>query len=127
MAFLGFELFGLPYVLGDQDRRLVLATYLYKFSTLLGRPAYQLMAVVMIFIMLVTLPLVMLQRRCCARHSAIDHRRQGDAVACRAAWAVEMGGAGRCSGLALRGRAAAAVGRGAAVLCHHLGSAGVDP
>lgn len=63
VAFLGFELFGLPYVLGDQDGRLVLATYLYKFNTLLGRPAYQLMAVVVIFIMLVTLPLVMLQRR----------------------------------------------------------------
>jgi iron(III) transport system permease protein len=63
VAFLGFELFGLPYVLGDQDGRLVLATYLYKFNTLLGRPAYQLMAVVVIFIMLVTLPLVLLQRR----------------------------------------------------------------
>jgi iron(III) transport system permease protein len=63
VAFLGFELFGLPYVLGDQDGRLVLATYLYKFNTLLGRPAYQLMAVVVIFIMLVTLPLVMTQRR----------------------------------------------------------------
>ncbi|RRH69283.1 ABC transporter permease [Falsigemmobacter faecalis] len=63
VAFLGFELFGLPYVLGDQDGRLVLATYLYKFNTLLGRPAYQLMAVVVIFIMLATLPLVMLQRR----------------------------------------------------------------
>lgn len=63
VAFLGFELFGLPYVLGDQDGRMVLATYLYKFNTLLGRPAYQLMAVVVIFIMLITLPLVMLQRR----------------------------------------------------------------
>lgn len=63
VAFLGFELFGLPYVLGDQDGRLVLATYLYKFNTLLGRPAYQLMAVVVIVIMLITLPLVMLQRR----------------------------------------------------------------
>lgn len=63
VAFLGFELFGLPYVLGDQDGRLVLATYLYKFNTLLGRPAYQLMAVVVIFIMLITLPLVVLQRR----------------------------------------------------------------
>ncbi|PZU25445.1 MAG: spermidine/putrescine ABC transporter permease [Shinella sp.] len=63
VAFLGFELFGLPYVLGDQDGRLVLATYLYKFNTLLGRPAYQMMAVVVIFIMLVTLPLVIMQRR----------------------------------------------------------------
>lgn len=61
--FLGFELFGLPYVLGDQEGRLVLATYLYKFNTLFGKPAYQLMAVVVICIMLMTLPLVMLQRR----------------------------------------------------------------
>lgn len=74
VAFLGFELFGLPYVLGDQDGRLVLATYLYKFNTLLGRPAYQLMAVVVIFIMLITLPLVVLQRRMlrsAQRHSTI--------------------------------------------------------
>lgn len=63
VAFLGFELFGLPYVLGDQDGRLVLATYLYKYNSLLGRPAYQLMAVVVVFLMLVTLPLVLLQRR----------------------------------------------------------------
>lgn len=61
--FLGFELFGLPYVLGDQDGRMVLATYLYKYNTLLGRPAYQFMAVVVIAIMLITLPLVVLQRR----------------------------------------------------------------
>ncbi|MFJ1294374.1 ABC transporter permease, partial [Paracoccus yeei] len=52
-----------PYVLGDQDGRLVLATYLYKYNSLLGRPAYQLMAVVVVFLMLVTLPLVLLQRR----------------------------------------------------------------
>lgn len=61
--FLGFELFGLPYVLGDQDGRMVLATYLYKYNTLLGKPAYQFMAVVVIFIMLITVPLVVLQRR----------------------------------------------------------------
>lgn len=61
--FLGFELFGLPYVLGDQDGRMVLATYLYKYNTLLGKPAYQFMAVVVIFIMLITIPLVVLQRR----------------------------------------------------------------
>jgi len=61
--FLGFELFGLPYVLGDQDGRMVLATYLYKYNTLLGRPAYQFMAVIVICIMFITLPLVVLQRR----------------------------------------------------------------
>ncbi|WP_297323156.1 iron ABC transporter permease [uncultured Bartonella sp.] len=60
--FLGFELFGLPYVLGDQDGRMVLATYLYKYNTLLGKPAYQFMAVVVIVIMMITVPLVILQR-----------------------------------------------------------------
>jgi len=55
--FLGFEFFGLPYVLEDREGRLVLATYPYKFNTLLGKTAYQLMAVVVI-IMLITLPLV---------------------------------------------------------------------
>jgi iron(III) transport system permease protein len=61
--FLGFELFGLPYVLGDPEGRLVLATYLYKLTSRLGTPSYQLMAVVVIAIMLITLPLVVLQRR----------------------------------------------------------------
>jgi iron(III) transport system permease protein len=61
--FLGFELFGLPYVLGDPEGRLVLATYLYKLTTRLGTPAYNMMAVVVIAIMLFTLPLVLLQRR----------------------------------------------------------------
>jgi iron(III) transport system permease protein len=63
MFFLGFELFGLPYVLGDPEGRLVLSTYLYKLTARLGTPSYQLMAVVVVAIMLVTLPLVMLQRR----------------------------------------------------------------
>lgn len=61
--FLGFELFGLPFVLGDPEGRLVLSTYLYKLTTRLGTPSYQLMAVVVVFIMLITLPLVMMQRR----------------------------------------------------------------
>jgi iron(III) transport system permease protein len=61
--FLGFELFGLPYVLGDPEGRLVLATYLYKLTSRLGTPSYQLMAVVVIAIMLFTLPLVLLQQR----------------------------------------------------------------
>ena len=60
--FLGFELFGLPYVLGDPEGRLVLSTYLYKLTTRLGTPSYQLMAVVVVAIMVVTLPLVTLQR-----------------------------------------------------------------
>ena len=43
---LGFELFGLPLVLGDPAGLLVLTTYLYKLTNLLGVPSYHLMAVV---------------------------------------------------------------------------------
>jgi iron(III) transport system permease protein len=60
---LGFELFGLPLVLGDPAGLLVLTTYLYKLTNLLGVPSYQLMAVVAISIVAVTFPLVYLQRR----------------------------------------------------------------
>ncbi len=60
--FLGFELFGLPLVLGDPAGILVLTTYLYKLTNLLGTPSYHLMAVVAIAIVAVTLPLVYLQR-----------------------------------------------------------------
>ncbi|HVY57934.1 MAG TPA: iron ABC transporter permease [Xanthobacteraceae bacterium] len=60
--FLGFELFGLPYVLGDPNGTLVLSTYLYKLTARLGTPSYQLMAVVVVAIMLITLPLVLMQR-----------------------------------------------------------------
>lgn len=61
--FLGFELFGLPLVLGDPQGVLVLATYLYKLTNKLGVPSYQLMAVVVVTIIAVTAPLVYLQRR----------------------------------------------------------------
>ena len=60
---LGFELFGLPLVLGDPAGLLVLTTYLYKLTNILGVPSYQLMAVVALSIVLVTFPLVYLQRR----------------------------------------------------------------
>ena len=60
--FLGFELFGLPLVLGDPAGLLVLTTYLYKLTNLLGTPSYHLMAVVAVAIVAVTLPLVYLQR-----------------------------------------------------------------
>jgi iron(III) transport system permease protein len=60
--FLGFELFGLPLVLGDPQGVLVLATYLYKLTNKLGVPSYQLMAVVVVTIVAVTAPLVFLQR-----------------------------------------------------------------
>lgn len=60
---LGFELFGLPLVLGDPAGLLVLTTYLYKLTNLLGVPSYQLMAVVALSIVAITFPLVYLQRR----------------------------------------------------------------
>ena len=60
--FLGFELFGLPLVLGDPAGILVLTTYLFKLTNLLGTPSYHLMAVVAVAIIGVTLPLVYLQR-----------------------------------------------------------------
>jgi iron(III) transport system permease protein len=63
ILFLGFELFGLPLVLGDPEGRLVLATYLYKLTNKLGVPSYHLMAVVAVVIVAVSFPLVWLQRR----------------------------------------------------------------
>jgi len=59
--FLGFELFGLPLIIGDAANVLVLTTYLFKLTNILGTPSYQLMAVVVVGIALVTLPLVYLQ------------------------------------------------------------------
>ncbi|HTI86783.1 MAG TPA: iron ABC transporter permease [Alphaproteobacteria bacterium] len=61
--FLGFELFGLPLVLGDPQGLLVLSTYLYKLTNKLGVPSYQLMAVVVVAIVAITAPLVAVQRR----------------------------------------------------------------
>ena len=60
--FLGFELFGLPLVLGDPQGLLVLSTYLYKLTNKLGVPSNQLMAVVVVIIVAITLPLVFMQR-----------------------------------------------------------------
>jgi iron(III) transport system permease protein len=60
--FLGFELFGLPLVLGDPEGILVLSTYLYKLTNKLGVPSYHLMAAVAACIVAVTFPLVLLQR-----------------------------------------------------------------
>ncbi len=60
--FLGFEIFGLPLVLGDPEGYLVLATYLYKLTNKLGTPSYHLMAAVAVCIVALTIPLVLLQR-----------------------------------------------------------------
>ncbi len=60
--FLGFELFGLPLILGDPAGLLVLSTYLYKLTNRLGVPSYQLMAVVAVVIIAIAFPLISLQR-----------------------------------------------------------------
>ena len=60
--FLGFEVFGLPLVLGDPEGHLVLASYLYKLTNKLGVPSYHLMAAVAVCIIGITFPLVLLQR-----------------------------------------------------------------
>ena len=60
--FLGFEIFGLPLILGDPEGHLVLTTYLYKLTNKLGTPSFHLMAAVATFIIAVTFPLVLLQR-----------------------------------------------------------------
>ncbi|AOZ50015.1 ABC transporter permease [Chromobacterium vaccinii] len=63
VLFLGFEIFGLPLVLGDPEGHLVLATYLYKLTNKLGIPSYHLMAAVAVCLIAITFPLVLLQRR----------------------------------------------------------------
>ncbi|HDR9872792.1 TPA: iron ABC transporter permease [Burkholderia cenocepacia] len=63
MFFLGFEIFGLALVLGDPQGILVLTTYLYKLANKMGVPSYHLMAVVAVFVICITFPLVLLQRR----------------------------------------------------------------
>lgn len=60
---IGFEMFGIPLVLGDPSGISVLTTYIYKLTTLFGVPTYQLMAVVVVVLILLTLPLVFYQRR----------------------------------------------------------------
>jgi iron(III) transport system permease protein len=59
----GFEMFGVPLVLGDPSHIAVLTTYIYKLTTLFGVPTYQMMAVVAIVIVILTLPMIFTQRR----------------------------------------------------------------
>ena len=60
---LGFEVFGIPLILGDSQGITVLTTYIYKLSTMMGTPSYEAMAVVGVCLLLMTLPMVWLQRR----------------------------------------------------------------
>jgi iron(III) transport system permease protein len=66
-VLLGFEAFGLPLILGDPGGVLVLTTYIYKLTTLMGVPSYHLMAVVAVVLLAITFPLVWIQRRLLAR------------------------------------------------------------
>ncbi|MCZ4088826.1 ABC transporter permease [Sinorhizobium psoraleae] len=50
-------------MLGDPNGIMVLTTYIYKLTTLFGTPTYQLMAVVAVVLVLITLPLVWMQRK----------------------------------------------------------------
>jgi iron(III) transport system permease protein len=63
LVMLGFEMFGLPLVLGDPNGVTVLTTYIYKLTTLFGMPSYHLMAVVAMVLVAITLPLVYIQRK----------------------------------------------------------------
>jgi iron(III) transport system permease protein len=60
--FAGIEMFGLALVLGNPSDFSMLAVYLYKLTSRLGIPAYHLMAALAVYIVLLTFPLVMLQR-----------------------------------------------------------------
>ncbi len=49
-------------ILGDPHGLLVLTTYLFKLTSRMGVPSFQLMAVVVVALAMVTFPLVFLQR-----------------------------------------------------------------
>ncbi|MBZ6075891.1 ABC transporter permease [Microvirga puerhi] len=66
-VLLAFESFGLPLILGDPAGTVVLTTYIYKLTALLGVPSYQLMAAVAVVLLALTFPLVFIQRRLLAQ------------------------------------------------------------
>src|SRR5436305_4194441 len=87
--FLGFELFGLPLVLGDPEGHLVLATYLYKLTNKLGTPSYHLMAAVAVSIVAITFPLVLLQRwllKSSAKYVSVKGKATRQKVLARRGW-----------------------------------------
>lgn len=63
MFLVGIELFGLVLVLAASGREAVLTSYLYRLTNLFGRPSYEVMAVVTLVLILLTAPMVLLQRR----------------------------------------------------------------
>lgn len=96
---LGFETFGIPLVLGDPNGILVLTTYIYKVNTIFGAPTYQVMAAVTVFLILITLPLVFIQRK------LLRHARRFAAVGGKGARAnpLRLGPAGQAVALGLIG------------------------
>jgi iron(III) transport system permease protein len=62
VMLLGFELFGLPLVLGDARGVLVLSTYLYKLGSNVAASPNQVMAVIAVVIAAITLPLLFMLR-----------------------------------------------------------------
>ncbi len=120
--FLGFELFGLPLVLGDPEGHLVLSTYLYKLTNKLGTPSYHLMAAVAICIVAMTFPLVLLQR-CLLQNARKYATIKGKAGRMRELplRPLEVGGRASDRPVAVRRRHRAAVGHRAARLRHQLG------
>ena len=62
LFFLGFELFGLPLVLGDGQEMLVMSTYLFKLTSEVGAPPVQLTAVVIVIMLAAGLPLLFTQQ-----------------------------------------------------------------
>jgi len=63
MLLLGFEIFGLPLVLGDVKRVDVITTYLYRLTGITGVSSYNYMAVVAVVLIIIALLIVTLQRR----------------------------------------------------------------
>jgi len=96
---LGFETFGIPLVLGDPNGILVLTTYIYKVNTIFGAPTYQVMAAVTVFLILITLPLVFIQRR------LLRHARRFAAVGGKGARTnlLKLGGTGQAIALSIIG------------------------
>ena len=62
MVLLGFEIFGLPLVLGDARGVDVVTTYLYRLTAITGLPSYGPMAVVAVVLIVIALLIVALQR-----------------------------------------------------------------
>ncbi len=77
----------------------MLTTYIYKVNTIFGTPTYQVMAAVTVFLILITLPLVFIQRR------LLRHARRFAAVGGKGARAnpLRLGPTGQLIALSLIG------------------------